>query len=284
MADVRALLKAKTKERAPQIQHPYAAYNASGQLRCSLCATPIKFNNPAAWKTHLESKSHKQMVEREKSSAKGKRKAEEEMEVDSDGGSKKRRVSPDAQERSKSPSAGPSGFPADFFSDPSRAPPELGMEDDEEESAAKPSRPTAGPSVDSEFEAFERAIAAASAKRAPTASQDIFARATVFAEAELVDVDAIQANGFPPEVSSTDGPSKAGGAAPPAEEEEETEAQKARRKELEEKELIMDRIIEEERAQEEADDKVRSLKARLEAIKKQRELKKKATSESSMKS
>lgn len=158
------------------------------------------------------------------------------------------------------------------------------MDDDEDESAAQSSRPTAGPSVDSEFEAFERAIAAASAKRAPTASQDIFARATVFAEAELVDVDAIQANGFPPEVSSTDGPSTAGAAAPPVEEEEETEAQKARRKELEEKELIMDRIIEEERAQEEAEDKVRSLKARLEAIKKQRELKKKATSESSMKS
>lgn len=93
MTDVRALLKAKTKERAPQIQHPYAAYNASGQLRCSLCATPIKFNNPAAWKTHIESKSHKQMVEREKASAKGKRKADEEMDVDSDGGSKKRRVS-----------------------------------------------------------------------------------------------------------------------------------------------------------------------------------------------
>lgn len=93
MSDVRALLKAKTKERAPQIQHPYAAYNSSGQLRCSLCATLIKFNNPAAWKTHIESKSHKQMVEREKSSAKGKRKADEEMDVDSDGGSKKRRVS-----------------------------------------------------------------------------------------------------------------------------------------------------------------------------------------------
>lgn len=149
------------------------------------------------------------------------------------------------------------------------------MEDEEEESTAQPSRSVGGPSVETEFEAFERAIAAASAKRAPTAPQDIFARATVFAEPELVDVDALEANGFPPEVSSTDGPSKAGEAGAP-EEEEETEAQKARRKEFEEKELIMDRIVEEERAQEEADDKVRSLKARLEAIKKQRELKKKA--------
>jgi len=39
--------------------------------------------------------------------------------------------------------------------------------------------------------------------------------------------------------------------------------------------LIMDRILDEERAQEEADDRVKSLKSRLEAIKRQRELKKK---------
>ena len=95
MSDVRALLKAKTKERqsaSTQIQHPLATYNAAGQLRCSLCGTAIKFNSPTTWKAHLESKSHKALEQ--KANAKGKRKADEEtegMEVDSDGGGTKRR-------------------------------------------------------------------------------------------------------------------------------------------------------------------------------------------------
>ena len=59
-----------------------------------------------------------------------------------------------------------------------------------------------------------------------------------------------------------------------AEEREETEEEKLRRKEQEERELIMDRLIEEERAQEEADERVGLLKAKVEAMKRMREAKK----------
>ena len=126
--------------------------------------------------------------------------------------------------------------------------------------------------IDSEFEAFERAIAAASAKKAATPSADVFSRATIIAEPELV--QDLGEDGFPEEVAGM----KANPLDAPEEEavEEETEGQKAKRKQQEEKELIMDRLLDEERAQDEADDKVKTLKARLEAIKKQRELKKKA--------
>ncbi|KAG8908365.1 hypothetical protein FRB99_007293 [Tulasnella sp. 403] len=275
MADVRALLKAKTKERSAQqtIQHEYAAYNASGQLRCSLCATLIKFNNPTTWKSHLESKGHKANLGKEK--GKGKRKADDEMDVDSDGGGKKRRT-----DTTTSPEP---GFPSDFFSDSTRKLPLADDDDAEDGQDIKQSKnPPGGSGIDDEFEAFERAIRAASSQRAAaqTVSQEVFSRATVVAEPELVDPSTLEADGFPPDVASntaaaplplaaTNGQPASGEA-----QEEETEAQKAKRKEMEEKELIMDRLLEEERAQEEADDRVKSLKARLEAIKRQRERKK----------
>lgn len=36
--DAKSLLRAKKAE--AKIQHPYASYNAAGQLRCSICAIP----------------------------------------------------------------------------------------------------------------------------------------------------------------------------------------------------------------------------------------------------
>lgn len=50
-------------------------------------------------------------------------------------------------------------------------------------------------------------------------------------------------------------------------EEDETEIDRRKRELQEERELVMDRLIEEERAQEDADAKVNALKSRLEAIK-----------------
>ncbi|GHJ83668.1 hypothetical protein NliqN6_0070 [Naganishia liquefaciens] len=55
-------------------------------------------------------------------------------------------------------------------------------------------------------------------------------------------------------------------------EEEETEAERRAREQREEREEIMDRLEEEQRAQEEADERVQSLKARLELVKKRRAL------------
>ncbi|KAG8878876.1 hypothetical protein FRB97_001476 [Tulasnella sp. 331] len=291
MSDVRALLKAKTKSREPQVQHPLAAYNSSGQLRCTLCATVVKFDNATAWKSHLESKGHKGNVVRE-SERKGKRKAEEDdaMDVDavdSDGGvAKKRKVEPNGAAPGPSTLAGAqesNGFPSDFFSDPSRMPlegSEEGDGDGDGENQA-PSRTSA--TIDSEFEAFERALSRT--RPAPNAMQELYSRATIMAEPELVDINTLRADGFPPEVAAEGVENKpsanagneqarGGGSEVP---EEEAEAQKARRKEMDEKELILDRIIDEERAQEEAEEKVTALRTRFEAIKRQREAKKLAT-------
>ncbi|KAG8970572.1 hypothetical protein FRC03_006701 [Tulasnella sp. 419] len=266
MTDVRALLKAKTKEREPQIQHPYAVYSAAGQLRCSLCGTTIKHSS--AWKPHLDGKVHRanELKEQEKAAKKGKRKVESEGDPAAalDEESKKRKFD--------TPPPSSEGFPSDFFSDPSRSLPQPSQdEDDEEDNPTKPDAPT---SIDSEWEAFERAISAP--KRPITSIEDAFNRATIFAEPELVNTAA---DGFPPGVAGTsEGDAQSSAQATSnqqgAETEEapvETEAEKQRRKVQEDKELIMDRLLDEERAQEEADDKVRSLKARLEAIKKQRE-------------
>lgn len=304
MADVRALLKAKTKAREPQVQHHLAAYNSSGQLRCTLCATIVKFNNAAAWKAHLESKAHKANAARE-TDRKGKRKADDDdaMDVDgvdSDGGTaKKRKVCvPDqpslvstgsewnlwqvdpSNASTPHPPNQPNGLPSDFFSDPNRTLPDTveDYEDEEGEGPAQPPRTSA--TIDSEFEAFERALG--QTRPPASALQDLYSRATVMAEPELVDIEALQADGFPPEVpadganASSDTKNGVANDATVAsdEPEEETEAQKARRKELEEKELILDRIVDEERAQEEAEEKVTALRTRFLAIKKQREAKK----------
>lgn len=170
------------------------------------------------------------------------------------------------------------GFPADFFSDPSRMPPptagdQEGGEDDPDSNTQKARSST---TIDAEFEAFERALN--KTRPPPTAMQDIYSRATVAAEPELLDIETLQADGFPPDATPEGAASKSEVSRPvggePGEPEEETEAQKAKRKQQDEKELIMDRILDEERAQEAAEEKVAALKARFEAIKKQREARK----------
>lgn len=186
------------------------------------------------------------------------------------------------------------GFPADFFSDPSRQLPTADEDgDDKAEEApsstappaplpsqsqsqlniphSTPANKTALPgSIDDEFAAFERAIQAASRPRRD-ANLEAFSTATISAEAELVsDVP----DGFPSSVlerqegvGGNTVSSSGANTGDAAVEEDETEIDRRKRKEEEERELIMDRLVEEERAQEDADAKVNALKARLEAIK-----------------
>ena len=177
------------------------------------------------------------------------------------------------QPPSTTASAVPKGLPADFFSDPSKAPVlDDGDEDEDEDDASAPAQPLQPPKektqIDLEWEQFQATVVRnnATEEDANEARQETFQRATVMAEPELVP----EANeGFPPTVTDGDG-------APVQEEEpkEETEEEKQRRKEQEERELIMDRLIEEERAQEEADERVGLLKAKVEAMKRMREAKK----------
>ncbi|GLB40603.1 hypothetical protein LshimejAT787_0804740 [Lyophyllum shimeji] len=305
MADVRALLKAKRQE--AKITHPLAAYSSTGQLRCVACGTAVK--HASAWEGHIGSKVHRTNVARLKEEeraqaeraraeaeaqahaaaeaekqmaspvARGKRKAQDddvdmdevEMEAEpkEDNGAKRRRVGPT-----------PGGFPADFFSDPSRAPIPIPDEDgDDEDIHPEPPAKNGGPPppadqssvIDLEYERFQRELLGAD-PNAPDARQETYERATVVADPELLDTDEVPA-GFSAQDQQMD---------PEAEKEKQSEEELARRrKEQEERELIMDRLLDEERAQEEADQRVAVMKARLEALKKKRASKKTMVAEPS---
>jgi zinc finger protein 830 len=268
MADVRALLKAKRQE--ARISHPLASYNSAGALRCLACDTTLK--QSAAWNGHLGSKSHRVNVSRlreeearreEEERLARKRKATPETANfdaeslppnDDDEGSESDPADSATQKKRKTDAQGT--FPNDFFSDPDRALP-TPMDDDSDQEDAQVPAPAVDPSstADPEWEAFQRYINAPSMKESD--ERETFDRATVFAEPELVP----EAQGMPNN-STTDA-----AASPPAVSEEDVQ----RVREQEERELIMDRLMEEERAQEEADAKVTSLKARLDYIRQRRD-------------
>lgn len=147
-------------------------------------------------------------------------------------------------------------FPGDFFSDPTRAPMVSALDDsdDEADEIAAPAPVTQGTDVlDLEWEKFQQDVLN------PPDERETYARATLFAEPELASETP---QGFPsqqsPEVE----------AVPPSKMDEE---QIRKQKEEDERELIMDRLMDEERAQEDADMRVSIMKAKLEALKKKRE-------------
>ena len=272
MADVRALLKAKRQE--ARVTHPYATYNASGALRCKACGTAVKF--ASAWEGHLGSKAHRVAVanlkakeEAAAASAQSKRSAEdddeddEQMEVEVNMQPKAKRQRTEEREEPTR-----TVFPTDFFSDPSRAlPPRDDDEDDDDDNMGEGevAPPPPKSQFDLEWAAFERDMQSVQKKPALD-PQETYARATVAAEPELV-----------PALEGLPGhqvPAGGGGEGAPGSELEQkiSEEEERKRKMQEEHELIMDRLLEEERAQEEADSRVAALKSRVEMLKKKREL------------
>lgn len=257
--DARSLLRAKREQ--AKVDHPYASY-ASGHLKCTVCGAAVK--DGAAWDGHLGSKAHRKNLARVREEQRAKEEAaaqrpakrpaaRDEDEVD-EHDSKKRRVD--------APDSG-AGFPANFFSDPSRAVPAAGADDDDDmdtEPAAPAAAAPATSELDLEWDAFQRNVI--NADIAAETREESFARATVVAEPELVEE---LPQGFPAELAERRAAARAAlehKADDPPPPPEETEAQKRLRREQEDKELIMDRILEEERLQEEADNKVAALKVR----------------------
>ncbi|PCH42621.1 hypothetical protein WOLCODRAFT_152649 [Wolfiporia cocos MD-104 SS10] len=284
MADVRALLKAKRQE--VRISHPLATYTSTGQLRCIACGTPVK--EGSAWNGHVGSKAHRMNVarmkeeerqreerarlEQEEEERQRKRKAEEDGEEGGEG-VKRQRLDEDEDEdedeeeqdeegeQGAQPKAG--GFPAGFFSDPSRAPPPPTSDDSDDEqddvsaANAAPAPQAAAPSaLDTEWEQFANTVL-----NAPD-TMETYERATVFAEPVLA---AEVPEGFPSQ-GDADTAGEVDGREAMLD-----EAEKRRWREQEDRELIMDRLLDEERAQEEADAKVVMLKTRLEALRRARE-------------
>ena len=274
MSDVRALLKAKRQE--ARIQHPYASYTSTGQLRCTVCEVVIK--QASAWAGHVGSKAHRENVAKQRISQAadqqeettrsiGKRKVGEDESLDVDdqevlptSESKKRKVTPEGP--SSRPTPEHTGtFPSNFFSDPTRAP--IGSVDgdshdeNEDQPIPIPQKVAENP-IDVEWQKFQQEMLAP----VPTPADqrhEAFKRATVFAEPELLPDNVL---GLP-----SQGPPDVDGIMA---EVPETEEELRKRKEEDEKELIIDRLLEEERAQEEADAKVVLLKGRVDALKKRR--------------
>jgi len=261
MSDVRALLKAKRQE--ARITHPYATYNSSDQLKCSVCGTLVK--HASAWEGHLGSKLHRTNITRLREEQKRldaanaedqlipsvKRKTTQEQEDDL--ANKKRRVE-DANQ----------GFPQDFFSDPSRAPVLLSTESDDEEMEDKETASIsqqhsianpASSNVDAEYERFQQELL----KNVNSDPSETYDRATVAAEPTAATAET---SGFPPSLADT----------PTAEPVQLSEEEVRLKKEQEKRELIMDRLLAEERAQEDADMRVQLLKARLDTVRKKRDI------------
>ncbi|KAH8094581.1 hypothetical protein BXZ70DRAFT_366365 [Cristinia sonorae] len=271
MADVRALLKAKRQE--ARVNHPLAAYSSTGQLRCIACGTVVK--QAASWTGHVGSKSHRinaakfreaEQARAEQERLQAKRKAEA-MEVEDDDDddvdmtpeTKKQRLEEPDDDESIPQNPHPTrGFPNDFFSDPSKAPPPPSDDEEDGDPVAAQSAPQQPSIIDEEWEKFQREVL-----KPPVDEdrRDVFERATVIAEPVLADE---LPEGFPTSLAQDQGAA----AVPQAELSEE---EIRRRREQDDRELIMDRLMDEERAQEEADAKVSMLKSRLDALKRKRE-------------
>jgi zinc finger protein 830 len=267
MADVRALLKAKRTER--------------GTVTKSTRASAARVPKEGAGRTDGDDRRKKRKFADDTAqgaSIPGVSPGAESL-IESD---KRRRLDNDSNDN-QTQSGQETGFPADFFSDPPRAPapafPSSDEDDNDERAALSPSQPRPSPKsiIDAEFEAFQRTISSVTQRALRPPDQEAFARATVTAEPELLtDIPS----GFPSSVLDRERPDAAeenlgptshnGGAEADAADVQESEGDKFKRKEREERELIMDRLLDEERAQEEADAKVASLKARLELLKKKR--------------
>ena len=184
----------------------------------------------------------------------------DDQEVHPTSESKKRKVTPEDPSNLPTPEY-TSAFPHNFFSDPSKAPIRSvdndSSEEDEDNPGSVPQVATDNP-IDLEWQRFQQEMLT-STPASTDQRHEAFKRATVFAEPELLPENVL---GLPPRE-------------PPGVDAVMTETPKneeelRRRREEDEKELIMDRFLEEERAQEDADAKVALLKDRLDALKKRR--------------
>lgn len=313
MADVRALLKAKRQE--ARINHPHAAYGANGALRCTACGVAVKF--ASAWEGHLGSKSHRVAVANLKAKAEqsaarattlSKRKAEEgqddgddddddddaqmrvgvvgreEEEVEQLRSGKRQRTEErevGGQAQAQALALASRAFPADFFSDPSRAPPRDDEHEEDEEMMDQDQETTSAPKsqFDMEWDAFEREMRqpppppvvlegadAAGAEAAMVVDPlAVHARATIAAEPELVS----SLVGLP---AGTQGADEAADEAEGRKAVAVSEEEGRKRKEMDERELIMDRLVEEERAQEDAYSRVALLRNKVQMLKQKRQL------------
>lgn len=256
MADARSLLRSRRQD--ARISHPLASYTTAGQLRCIACAITIK--NTAAWDGHIGSKAHRlaasELRKREQRNADSTRLASIEKRTisqvdDVEANSEEERIElapkrTRTEKHAETHEASSSTLPPNFFSNPSLAPvisSASDTDDDESELPLPPSlekQATANSQLDLELQQFQASLASInpiSQENSEYAGREAYDRATVFAEPEIhTNTD----KGFP-----SDEPSKNVDAPQNSSEKLETEDNRQLRQEQEERELIMDRLIEE---------------------------------------
>jgi len=182
-------------------------------------------------------------------------------------------------------------FPANFFSDPARKPPPTitGDEEDQEDqdrvdqdgeggnNKTTAAADAPNPQFAMEWDAFERDMQNLQQQKqddgATANPQEMYARATIAAEPELVP----KFIGLPEGAGAgaLEGQEAEGGLDAVRGEEVRkvsSEEEERRNKEREERELIIDRLMEEERAQEDAYNRVALLRNRVQMLKQKREL------------
>ncbi|WVO19455.1 uncharacterized protein IAS62_000741 [Cryptococcus decagattii] len=273
--DAKSLLRAKKAE--ARINHPYAAYNASGVLRCSICAVPVK-----QWDAHLLTKQHRTSVAREKAEREKSERAKRsrpETEVESGSSSKRPKVAQQPQLASREgpyeEDDVPSSLPVGFFSANNRTAPEPKTE--VLSPSIAPGAATAAKTGDAELDDFLASIAddsPAPDTSAPTAPPTAISQAQANDGAKRKTM--YKQDIIPGQASYEAAPVRIIQTGEEEQEEqkkepEENESEKRERLQREEREDIMARLEEEERAQEDADSRVMALKQRMETLRKKRE-------------
>ncbi|EIW71422.1 hypothetical protein TREMEDRAFT_22984, partial [Tremella mesenterica DSM 1558] len=263
--DARSLLRAKKAE--ARIDHPYASYSSAGQLRCSICAIPVK-----QWEAHLVTKQHRQSVQREREAqakAAAKKRPSEETSL-SESAKRARFEQPQVDEEDEE-EEGPSGLPEGFFSSTNKPSVELEPSiNGVEEVGINLTLPKA--TGDAELDDFLASLSEPQPEIEPSNlienGEGSTKRKPVRASYKETEDAQVSYQAAPVLIG------RAEGEEPEEEEEpEESEAEKRARIAQEEREEIMGRLEEEERAQEDADARVIHLKQRMEMLKKRREAK-----------
>lgn len=269
--DAKSLLRAKKAE--ARINHPYAAYNASGVLRCSICAvpgTPIcclcksstlsLIPSVKQWDAHLLTKQHRTSVAREKAEREKSERAKRsrpETEVESGSSSKRPKVAQQPQLASREgpyeEDDVPSSLPVGFFSANNRTAPEPKTE--VLSPSIAPGAATAAKTGDAELDDFLASIAddsPAPDTSAPTAPPTAISQAQANDGAKRKTM--YKQDIIPGQASYEAAPVRIIQTGEEEQEEqkkepEENESEKRERLQREEREDIMARLEEEERAQ-----------------------------------
>ncbi|ORY34652.1 hypothetical protein BCR39DRAFT_585618 [Naematelia encephala] len=269
--DARSLLRAKKAE--ARIEHPYASYTSRGDLRCSVCAVPVK-----QWDAHILTKQHRTSVAREKALAE--RASTKRAAAEQGGNMKRQKVG-----STSTGGGGVDGLPAGFFSSENQRNINISStaNDDDEEAQEEEEPSTTSTTTSRKDPTLIQPAPTLPAKTGDADLDDFLAslaepepnpnpnpNPTLPGSSYTTTISGVASYEAAPILNIVDTQTEVEERDP---EPEETEAERRARLAREEREEIMGRLEEEERAQEDADDRVAALKARMEMIKKRREAK-----------